>query len=92
MSAGTPIRVWRPDRRRRANFIAGGVAIFQAVGLPSTQALNIGMKGPVSSEELDQLEAFFHSRGSAAIIDLCTLADPSVLLFIQQRQDTWFGR
>lgn len=72
-----------PDAARE--FIGGGVAIFQAVDLPSTQALAIGMNGPVTSEDLDRLEAFFHSRGSAAIIDLCTLADPSVILFIQQR-------
>jgi len=72
-----------PDADRE--YIAGGVAIFQAVDLPSTQALAIGMNGPVTSEELDKLEVFFHTRGSAAIIDLCTLADPSAILFIQQR-------
>jgi len=72
-----------PDADRE--LIGGGVAIFQAVDLPSTQALAVGMNGPVSSEDLDRLEAFFHSRGSAAIIDLCTLADPSLILFIQQR-------
>lgn len=65
--------------------IAGGTAIFRTVDLPSTQALAIGMDGPVSSEELDRLEAFFHSRGSAAIVDLCTLADPSVICMVQQR-------
>ncbi len=43
------------------------------------------MNGPVTSEELDRLEAFFHSRGSAAIIDLCTLADQSLILMIQLR-------
>lgn len=66
-------------------FIAGGVAIFQAIDLPSTQAVAIGMNGPVSPADLDRLEAFFHSRGSAAIIDLCTLADPTVIDLVQQR-------
>jgi GNAT superfamily N-acetyltransferase len=66
-------------------YIGGGVAIFQAVDLPSTQALAVGMNGPVTSEDLDHLEAFFHSRGSAAIIDVCTLADQSLILLIQQR-------
>lgn len=65
--------------------IAGGWAIFQGVDLPSTQALAVGMRGPVTREEMDRLEDFFHSRGSAAIIDLCTLADPSVLEMTQDR-------
>jgi GNAT superfamily N-acetyltransferase len=65
--------------------IAGGWAVFQGIDLPSTQALAVGMRGPVTKEEMDRLEDFFHSRGSAAIIDLCTLADPSVLEMTQDR-------
>ena len=43
------------------------------------------MNGPVEPTDLDRLEAFFHDRGSAAVIDLCTLADPSLLPMFQQR-------
>lgn len=65
--------------------IAGGWAIFQQPDSPITQAIGIGMHGAVQAAELDRLEAFFHSRGSAALIDLCTLADASVLGMIQER-------
>jgi hypothetical protein len=65
--------------------IGEGWAIFHQVGSPVTQAIGVGMKGPVESNELDRLEAFFHDRGSAAIIDLCTLADQSLLPMLQQR-------
>jgi hypothetical protein len=65
--------------------IAGGWAIFREPESAVTQAIGIGMQGPVAGAELDRLEAFFHARGSAAVIDLCTLADASVLGMIQER-------
>lgn len=65
--------------------VAGGTAFFGGVDLPVTQALAVGMRGPVSSGELDRLEKFFFNHNSPAVIDLCTLADPSVTLLIQQR-------
>ena len=65
--------------------IGGGWAIFHQVDSPVTQAIGVGMHGPVESGELDRLEAFFHGRGSGAVIDLCTLADPSLLPILQER-------
>ncbi len=44
-----------------------------------THALGIGMNGPVSADEFDRMEEFFRSRGSASLIDLCPLADPTVV-------------
>jgi hypothetical protein len=65
--------------------IAGGWAIFHQANSPVTQAIGVGMNGAEDTTDLDRLEAFFHSRGSAAIIDLCTLADASLLGMIQER-------
>jgi hypothetical protein len=65
--------------------IGGGWAVFKSVDSPMTQAIGIGMNGAVSPAELDRLEAFFYDRGSPAVIDLCTLADPSLQAMIQQR-------
>ncbi|MBN9659294.1 MAG: GNAT family N-acetyltransferase [Acidobacteria bacterium] len=59
--------------------VAGGCAVFAGVGSPMTHALGIGMAGSVSSEEFDRMEEFFRSRGSASLIDLCPLADASVV-------------
>jgi hypothetical protein len=58
---------------------AGGVAVFLGVDSPLTQALGIGMAGPVRPPEIDDLERFFFSRGSAVHVELCPLADPSVI-------------
>ncbi|MGP0073314.1 MAG: hypothetical protein ACLPWF_15455 [Bryobacteraceae bacterium] len=65
--------------------IAGGRAIFHQADSPVTQAIGVGMNGAVDATELDRLEAFFHSRESAAIIDLCTLADSSLLAMMPER-------
>jgi hypothetical protein len=65
--------------------IGGGWAIFHRVDSPVTQAIGVGMSGTLDPADLDRLEAFFHDRGSPAIIDLCVLADPSLLAMIHQR-------
>src|SRR5947209_6452583 len=59
--------------------IAGGVAVFTGAESPLTHAVGIGLKGPVSAAELDELEAFFRSRGARPAIDLCPFADAGLL-------------
>lgn len=65
--------------------VAGGQAIFHQAGSPVTQAIGVGMHGPVTAADLDRLEAFFHSRGSDAVIDLCTLADAGLIEMLDER-------
>lgn len=45
---------------------------------PITQAFGLGMDGEVSDLELDELEEFFRSRGSATNIEVCHLSDMSL--------------
>jgi GNAT superfamily N-acetyltransferase len=59
--------------------VAGGCAIFVGVDSPLTQAVGIGLNGPVAPADLDQLETFFHSRAAGVSLDLCPLADPGLL-------------
>lgn len=58
--------------------IAGGIAVFAGIGLPITQAVGMGLTGPVSDAELDRLEAFYASRGAPAALELCPLVDLSL--------------
>ena len=44
--------------------IAGGIAVFAGVDSPITQAVGIGLDGPVTEAELDRLEDFYLSRGA----------------------------
>ncbi|MEW6509491.1 MAG: GNAT family N-acetyltransferase [Bacteroidota bacterium] len=68
-----------PDSASVAEPIAGGHAVFTGVGSPLTQAIGIGLKGPVTESDMERLEAFFEVRGSPTQIELCPLADPTLM-------------
>ncbi|MBI4877059.1 MAG: N-acetyltransferase [Acidobacteria bacterium] len=68
-----------------AEAIAGGWAIFAGLDSPLTQALGLGLEGAVSAREFDRLEEFFRSRGAKAAIDLCPLADLSLIELLGAR-------
>lgn len=63
----------------------GGLAVFQGADSPLTQAVGLGLLGPVSAPDLDAIESFFSSRGVRATIDLCPLADLRLLEMLASR-------
>ncbi|HEX4749497.1 MAG TPA: hypothetical protein VH302_08155 [Bryobacteraceae bacterium] len=63
---------------------AGGVAVFAGVGSGMTHAVGIGMRF-TPAEELERMEGFFRDRGSPCVIDLCALADESVIGHVQTK-------
>ena len=65
--------------------LAGGVALFAGVGSPMTHAMGIGLRGRVPEAEMERMEDFYRQRGSPCLIDLCPLADASVVNFLQSR-------
>ena len=65
--------------------VGGGVAVFAGVDSPITQVLALGMNGPVTANELDELETFYRSRGSAVFVELSPFADPTVLALFNER-------
>ena len=68
----------RPESGAGAEPVAGGYAIFTGVNSPVTQAIGLGLHGPVSATEIEQLEHFYRSRGDAVRVELCPHADPSL--------------
>jgi len=73
--------------------IAGGCAIFVGADSPLTQAVGLGLNGPVGESDVDRLEEFFRSRGAKVSIDYCPLADPGLLdiLFSRGYRPTEFN-
>jgi GNAT superfamily N-acetyltransferase len=69
---------FHPEHSVAIEEIAGGVAVFAGVDSPITQAIGVGLHGPVSDAEMDALGDFFHSRNAPAAIELCPLVDISV--------------
>ncbi len=65
--------------------VAGGLAIFAGDGSPLTHAVGLGMRGPVSSGELDRMEDFYRERGAAISVEFCPLADPSLVELFAER-------
>jgi GNAT superfamily N-acetyltransferase len=65
--------------------VAGGCAIFVGADSPLTQAVGMGLNGPVSESEIAAIETFFRSRGAKVAIDLCPLADPGLLEALAER-------
>jgi hypothetical protein len=65
--------------------VAGGCAIFVGADSPLTQAVGLGLNGPVRETEIGAMEAFFRSRGARVVVDLCPLADPGLLQALAER-------
>jgi GNAT superfamily N-acetyltransferase len=65
--------------------IAGGVAVYCGAESPLSHALAIGMHGPVTPGEMDEIEAFFQQHEAPVTIDLCPYADPSLRVRLSER-------
>lgn len=68
-----------------AKSIAGGVAVYCGADSPLTHSVGIGMHGPVSHDDIDELEAFFNDKDAPVIIDLCPHADPTLRELLTSR-------
>jgi hypothetical protein len=65
----------RPESGAAVERIAGGFAVYCGANSPTTQAVGLGLHGPVSEEEFDRLEEFYRSRGEPVRVETCPLAD-----------------
>jgi GNAT superfamily N-acetyltransferase len=65
--------------------IAGGIATFSGIDSPITQAFGVGLFGPVSKAEVEQLEEFFFSRGAPVALELCPFIHPSLIELLKSR-------
>ena len=73
------------DSDNTAEAIAGGYAVYCGAGSPVTQAVGLGLSGPVSEEEFDRLEEFYFSRKEAVRVETCPLADATLLEHYKER-------
>lgn len=65
--------------------IGGGIAVFAGAGSPLTQAVGLGMNGPVGESEIAKLEEFFRTRGAAVKVEISPLADPQLIQTLGDR-------
>jgi GNAT superfamily N-acetyltransferase len=76
--------VWRPETRSTVEAVAGGFAVFAGDGSPLNRAVGLGLHGPVTDTDLDHVEQLYLSRQATPRIDLCPLADPSLLALLRE--------
>ncbi|HVP53447.1 MAG TPA: GNAT family N-acetyltransferase [Candidatus Eisenbacteria bacterium] len=69
-----------------SELIGGGRAVFGGRRYPSNQIVGLGLYGPVSLADLEQVEDFYHSRGVPCQIVVSPLADRSLLDLLAPRR------
>jgi GNAT superfamily N-acetyltransferase len=67
-----------PEMKGAVERIAGGFAVYCGANSPITQAVGLGLDGPVSEDAFDRLEDFYRSRGETVRVETCPLADHSL--------------
>jgi GNAT superfamily N-acetyltransferase len=75
----------RPKSGAAFEEIAGGHVVFVEPGSPLNHAFGIGLHGPVADGDLDRLETFWRSRRQPAQVDLCPLAELSLVAQLANR-------
>jgi hypothetical protein len=58
--------------------VAGGLVAFAGVDSPLSQALGVGVRGPVSTFDIAKITEFYESRGAAPMVFVTPTADPSL--------------
>src|SRR3984893_18328483 len=78
---------FRPASGAAVRRVAGGFAVYCGKNSPITQAVGMGLDGPVSGDEFDRLEEFYRSRDETVRVETCPLADSSFVEQFGQRGD-----
>jgi ribosomal protein S18 acetylase RimI-like enzyme len=75
----------RPEIGAAEEEICGGHMIFAGVGSPIGRATGLGLDRPLTNEDLDRVEQFYHLHKAPSQVDLCPLHDPAVFEMFKQR-------
>jgi hypothetical protein len=72
------LSLW-PEKETAVVEVAGGVACFLGVGSPLNEVRGMGLNGLVTADDLDAMERAFFDRGASVKVNVCPLADGSLL-------------
>jgi len=79
------LRAVRGDGEGAVEAVAGGYSVYCGANSPVTQAVGLGLNGPVSKEEFDKLEEFYFSRNEPVRVETCPLADATLIEHYRER-------
>jgi GNAT superfamily N-acetyltransferase len=69
----------RPGSGAAVLEVAGGFAVYCGADSPVTQAVGLGLDGPVSEDDFSRLEGFYRNRNEPVRVETCPLADASLI-------------
>lgn len=76
---------FQPDVGATFEVMAGAYVIFAGRESPISRTIGLGVNGPVTVKDVEQVEEFYRSRQAPAQIDLCPLADASLKSLLNER-------
>ena len=85
LEGANTLMAWNPESSVAVERVAGGYAVYCGANSPITQALGLGLNGPVSAEEFDRLEEFYFSRNEPVRAETSPLADASLFALYRER-------
>jgi GNAT superfamily N-acetyltransferase len=59
--------------------------VYAGPGMPTNRAIGLGLREAVTEGQVDSLEAFYRQCGAPARVDVCPLADRSLIEILGQR-------
>lgn len=74
-----------PDAGVTVEEICGGHVMFAGLGSPIGHAAGLGFDCPLTSDDLDRVEAFYRSHGAPSQVDLTPLHEPPVFELFKNR-------
>jgi Acetyltransferase (GNAT) family len=85
VDCATQMERLRPGTGAAVDCIAGGFAVYCGANSPVTQAIGLGLDGPVSDQDFDRLEEFYRRRQEPVRVEACPLADASLIELFGKR-------
>ncbi|TDB39538.1 MAG: hypothetical protein D9V44_00775 [Actinobacteria bacterium] len=74
-----------PEDHPAILWVAGGCAVYCSPGGPLNQVTGLGFSEPVTAAHIDELERFFGEHGAKVQVNVCPLADPSLMAELSRR-------
>jgi len=75
----------RPEIGAAEEEICGGHMVFAGLGSPIGRLSGAGLAQPITSEELNRVEAFYRAHEAPSQVDLCPLHGPETFEMFKQR-------
>jgi len=80
------LRRTRPASGAEVRQVGSGFALFAGPGTPMSQALGLGLDGPVDAAQIDAVEELLSRGGGAVVVSVLPCADPSLSTLLAERR------